>query len=155
MSKLRGTDRWNAIIPLQLAAAPWEKSTLVLHLVLYFADESVVHASEIPYVWGQASTAAINESLDIALSRQIQKGWISFASKLNPNSLGDLSPGVRWPRYQKHSENVLVFQRPDGSGEQANGTAGTPVGQGLHKEKDPDDREICDFYAANDAAFVH
>lgn len=48
-----------------------------------------------------------------------------------------------------------MFQRPDGSGEQANGTAGTPVGQGLHEERDPDDRAVCDFYAANDAAFVH
>ncbi len=62
---------------------------------------------------------------------------------------------MRWPRYQPHSENILVFQRPDGSGEQANGAAGTTVGQGLHKEKDPDDRPICDFYAANDAARVH
>ena len=48
-----------------------------------------------------------------------------------------------------------MFHGPDGSGEQANGTARTPVGQGLHEEKDPDDRPICDFFAANDAAFVH
>ena len=46
-----------------------------------------------------------------------------------------------------------MFHGPDGSGEQANGTARTPVGQGLHEEKDPDDRPICDFFAANDAAF--
>lgn len=120
-----------------------------------FADKSVVHASEIPYVWGQSYTADINETLDLALSRQVQKGWISFAATLDPNSLGDLNPGVRWPRYQQHSEKVLVFQRPDRSGEQANGTVGTPAGQGLHTEKDTDDRAICDFYAANDPAFVH
>ena len=48
-----------------------------------------------------------------------------------------------------------MFQRPDGSGEQANGTAGTPIGQGLYEEKDLDDKAVCDFYAANDAAFVH
>ena len=120
-----------------------------------FANKTVVHASEIPYVWGPSITPFINEPLDLALSRQVQKGWISFASFLNPNTLGDLSPGVRWPQYQDHSQNVLVFQRPDGSGEQANGTAGTPVGQGLHEEHDFDDRPICDYYAANDAAFVH
>jgi hypothetical protein len=62
---------------------------------------------------------------------------------------------VRWPRYQDHSQNVLVFQKPDGSGEQANGAPGTPVGEGLHEEHDFDDRPVCDFYAANDAAFVH
>jgi hypothetical protein len=49
---------------------------------------------------------------------------------------------------------VLVFQKPDGSGEQANGTLGTPLGQGLHTEKDPDDRLMCDYFSANDAVFV-
>ncbi len=62
---------------------------------------------------------------------------------------------MRWPRWQESTEKVLVFQRPDGSGEQANGTAGTPVGQGLHVERDWDDRPICAVFAANDAAFVH
>lgn len=47
----------------------------------------------------------------------------------------------------------MIFQKVDGSGEQANGTSGTPVGQGLHEEKDPDNRSICDFYAENDMAF--
>jgi hypothetical protein len=49
----------------------------------------------------------------------------------------------------------VVFQRPDGSGEQADGATVTPVGQGLHEEKDPDDRPICAYFAANDASFVH
>ena len=120
------------------------------------ADEVVVHAADIPYVWGPSLTPEIPIGpLDIALSLQVQKAWISFAATLDPNSLGDLAPGVRWPRYQEHSQNILVFQRTDGSGEQANGTLGTPVGQGLHEEKDPDDRPFCEFYAANDAAFVH
>jgi hypothetical protein len=30
-----------------------------------------------------------------------------------------------------------------------------PVRQGLHIEKDPDDRPICDFIVDEDAAFVH
>ncbi|KAF8858473.1 alpha/beta-hydrolase [Acephala macrosclerotiorum] len=138
---VRNVTKWNAIIPAQLAEAPYEH---------------IVHSAEIPYVWGPSLIpGAITTSLDIQLSLQAQKAWISFASFLDPNTLGDLSSGVRWPSYQLHSENVLVFQRPDGSGEQANGTAGTPVGEGLHKERDPDDRPICDFYAANDAAFVH
>jgi len=124
--------------------------------VALLANQTVVHASDIPYVWGPSLTpSAPIGPLDIALALQTQKGWISFASTLDPNTLGDLSPGVRWPRYQEHSQNILVFQRPDGTGEQANGTAGTPVGQGLHEEKDPDDRPICDLYAANDAALVH
>jgi hypothetical protein len=53
------------------------------------------------------------------------------------------------------TEQVLVFQKPDGSGEQANGTAGTPLGQGLHVENDPDDRPVCDYFISQDAAFVH
>lgn len=132
--------RFNAIIPPDLAKAPWEK---------------IVHASEIPYVWGPSTKPSINEPLDLALSRQVQKGWISFASFLDPNTLGDLSPGVGWPPYQDNSQNVMVFQKPDGSGEQGNGAPGTPVGQGLHVEHDFDDRPVCDYYAANDAAFVH
>jgi hypothetical protein len=121
----------------------------------FLADKTVVHASEIPYVWGASTKPSINEPLDLALSRQIQKGWISFASFLDPNTLGDLSPGVGWPSYQENSQNVMVFQKPDGSGEQGNGAPGTPVGQGLHVEHDFDDRPVCDYYAANDAAFVH
>lgn len=84
--------------------------------------------------------------MDIALSRIVQKAWISFAANLDPNTLGELSPGVSWPRYYEDTEQVLVFQKPDGS-------AG-PVGQGLHTEKDPDDRPACDFIIANDADFV-
>ena len=53
------------------------------------------------------------------------------------------------------TEEVLVFQKPDGSGEFANGSFGVPVGQGIHVEKDPDDRPACDFIVANDAAFMH
>jgi len=53
------------------------------------------------------------------------------------------------------SERVLVFQKPDGSGEFANGSFGVAVGQGLHLEKDSDDKPMCDFIIANDAAFVH
>jgi hypothetical protein len=53
------------------------------------------------------------------------------------------------------SERVLVFQKPGGSGEFANSSLGVPVGQGLHLERDSDDRPMCDFIVANDAAFVH
>jgi hypothetical protein len=74
---------------------------------------------------------------------------------LDPNALGPLSPGASWPRYFDDSEQVLVFQKTDGSGEQANGTLGTPIGQGLHVEKDPDDRPVCDYFISQDAAFVH
>jgi hypothetical protein len=81
----------------------------------------------------------------------VQKAWIAFATFLDPNALGSLSLGVEWSRYQL--EQVMVFQKTDGSGEQSNGTAGTPVGQGLHEEKDSDNRSICDFYAENDLAF--
>jgi hypothetical protein len=48
-----------------------------------------------------------------------------------------------------------VFQKSDGSGEFPNGSVGVPVGQAFHLEKDPDDRPMCDFIIANDAAFVH
>jgi hypothetical protein len=61
--------------------------------------------------------------------------------------LGDLgSPGVKWPHYTDQSEKVLVFQKPDG-------TEG-PLGQGLHVEKDPDDRPVCDFIISEDLQFV-
>jgi hypothetical protein len=53
------------------------------------------------------------------------------------------------------TEEVLVFQKPDGSGEFPNGSFGVPVGQGLHVEKDPDDRPICNFIISEDAVFVH
>ena len=53
------------------------------------------------------------------------------------------------------SEEVLVFQKTDGSGEFPNGSFGVPVRQGLHIEKDSDDRPICDFIVDGDAAFVH
>lgn len=132
--------RWNAIIPQEEALAPWEH---------------IVHASDIGYVWGQSDVPIPLAPLELALSRQAQQAWISFASHLDPNALGPISPGVSWPRYRLDSEEVLVFQKPDGSGEQANGTAGTPVGQGLHTEKDPDDRPVCDYFAANDALWVH
>lgn len=48
-----------------------------------------------------------------------------------------------------------MFQKPDGSGEFANGSFGIPPMQGLHLERDPDDRAMCEFIVANDAAFVH
>jgi hypothetical protein len=57
--------------------------------------------------------------------------------------------------YETGSEEVLVFQKTDGSGEFPNGTLGVPVGQGLHIEKDPDDRPICNFIIGEDAGFVH
>jgi hypothetical protein len=53
------------------------------------------------------------------------------------------------------TEEVLVFQKPDGTGEFPNGGFGVPVGQGLHVEKDPDDRPICNFIISEDAFFVH
>ncbi|CZR64831.1 uncharacterized protein PAC_14730 [Phialocephala subalpina] len=111
--------------------------------------------SEYPNQEALEGRRAIVTPLNIQLALEVQKAWIYFASFLDPNTLGNLAPGVGWPRYQLHSENVLVFHRPDGSGEQANGTAGTPVGQGLNEERDPDERAVCDHYAANDAAFVH
>lgn len=48
-----------------------------------------------------------------------------------------------------------MFQKPDGSGEFANGSFGVPPGQGLQLERDPDDREMCEFIVQNDAVFVH
>jgi len=113
-----------------------------------------VHASDIPYVWGP-SLVPFDQPADIALSRIVQQAWISFAAHLDPNALGPLSSDASWPRYFGNSEQVLVFQKTDGSGEQANGTLGTPIGQGLHVEKDPDDRPVCDYYISQDAAFVH
>jgi carboxylesterase type B len=108
---------------------------------------AVVHASDIPYVFGPAITPFITQPVDLALSRTMQQAWISFASHLDPNALGKLSPGVSWPRYQHSSEQVLVFQTPD--------RAEGKVGQGLHTEKDRDDRPICDFIISEDAQFIH
>lgn len=62
---------------------------------------------------------------------------------------------MEWPEWESGSEQVLVFQKTDGSGEQADGAGGAMVGEGLHLERDPDDREVCDFYAENDAVWVH
>jgi carboxylesterase type B len=108
---------------------------------------AVVHASDIPYVFGSAITPFINQPVDLALSRTVQQAWISFASHLDPNALGKLSPGVSWPTYQHSSEQVLVFQTPDG--------AEGKVGQGVHTEKDMDDRPMCDFIISEDAQFIH
>lgn len=133
--------RWNAIIPEQVATTPWE---------------NIVHSAEIAYVFGDTITTLFDSRpIEMALSRQVQQAWISFASHLDPNALGPISAGVTWPQWKEKTEQVLVFQKTDGSGEQANGTAGTLVGQGLHTEKDPDDRPVCDYYAANDAVWVH
>jgi hypothetical protein len=56
---------------------------------------------------------------------------------------------VTWPQYENVPEQVLVFQKPDGS------ALGSTVGQGLHTEKDVDDRPVCDFIISEDAQFVH
>ena len=106
----------------------------------------MVHASDLAYVFGPPFTP-YDTPADIALSGVVQQAWISFASHLNPNSLGELSPGVSWPRYHHKSEQVLVFQLSDGSEGQ--------VGQGLHTEKDPDDRPMCDYIISEDPQFVH
>ena len=113
----------------------------------YLLANAVVHASDIPYVWGPSITQYINAPADIALSQIVQQAWISFASHLNPNTLGKLSPGVHWPGYHHNTEQVLVFQLSDGSE--------GPVGQGLHTEKDPDDRPMCAFIISEDAQFIH
>ena len=107
----------------------------------------MVHASDIPYVFGPAITPFITQPVDLALSRTVQQAWISFASHLDPNALGKLSPGVSWPRYGQESDQVLVFQTTDGSEGK--------VGEGLHTEKDRDDRPICDFIISEDAQFIH
>ena len=52
-------------------------------------------------------------------------------------------------------EQVLVFQKPDGTGEYANGIGGVPVGQGLHIETDPDDRPACAYIISQDVTLQH
>lgn len=151
-------DRWNAALPAQLALAPQEGSKsqifpiplLDLSYAIFrkpLTPITVVHAAELPYIFGPSITPYINQPADIALSLVAQKAWISFAANLDPNSLGQLAPGVSWPRYYADTEQVLVFQKPDG--------VSGPVGQGLHTEKDPDDRPVCDFIVAEDAQFLH
>ena len=152
-------DRWNAALPAQLALAPEEGSKFHItpflprdpiagHILLTNSPPiTVVHAAEIPYIFGPSITPYIDQPADIALSLVAQKAWISFAANLDPNALGQLTPGVSWPRYYSDTEQVLVFQKPDG--------VSGPVGQGLHTEKDPDDRPVCDFIVAEDAQFLH
>ena len=53
------------------------------------------------------------------------------------------------------TEQVLVFQKTDGTGEDANGTAGVPFGQGLHVETDPDDRPACVYIVSQDVTLQH
>jgi hypothetical protein len=79
----------------------------------------------------------------------IEQAWISFAACGDPNKLGDLSPGVTWPQYENVPEQVLVFQKLDGS------ALGSTVGQGLHTEKDVDGRPVCDFIISEVAQFIH
>jgi carboxylesterase type B len=105
-----------------------------------------VHAAELPYVFGPSITPFINSHVDIALSKSVQKAWLSFAAHLNPNALGYISPGISWPQYRRNTEEVLVFQTTDGNQ--------GPVGQGLHTEKDKDDRPACAFIIAKDLEFV-
>jgi hypothetical protein len=61
----------------------------------------VVHASDIPYVFGPSITPYITAPLDLALSLVVQRAYLSFAAHLSPNRLGDLVPGVSWPRYRQ------------------------------------------------------
>jgi len=68
-------------------------------------------------------------------SLKAQKDWISSPSTV------DSEPGVSWPGNQKYSVNMLMFQRQDGSGEQASGM----VAQWLLEERDPEDRPVGDF----------
>jgi hypothetical protein len=108
---------------------------------------TVAHAADVTYVFGTSDRPHLIEPEDIALSRIIQQAWISFAARGNPNALGDLKPGIEWPRYHKIDDQVLVFQTP-------NGGAGVP-GEGLVVEADREDRPICEFFANNDAVFIH
>src|SRR5271168_4138681 len=62
----------------------------ITHALTHPCTSSVVHASDIPYVFGPSLTPYINAPLDIALSHIVQKAWISFATHLDPNFLGDL-----------------------------------------------------------------
>jgi hypothetical protein len=127
------------------------------------SNQPVVHAAEIPYVFGPSLTPLVNETLDVSLSLTTQKAWIAFASYLDPNALGEMAPNVTWPAYNSRTEQVLVFQKPDGSAARA-GNAGIEdtrvggygvTGQGIHVERDPDDRPVCEFIIAHDADFVH
>jgi carboxylesterase type B len=86
--------RWNAALPAQIASTP---------------EQGIVHASDIPYIFGPSITPYINAPLDIALSLVVQKAWISFAAHLSPNTLGDLA-GVHWPKYHiSRSPHPLLF----------------------------------------------
>lgn len=147
MQSLRLTWKWRRI----WAVSPHCIDLLVESFTSYqfhtvSLNDIVVHASEIAYVFGPSIEPSLNQTVDIALSRVVQKAWISFAAYLDPNALGNLSLGVSWPRYQVDTEQVLVFQKADG--------IARPVGQGLHTEKDPDDRPFCDFIIAKDAEFI-
>jgi carboxylesterase type B len=106
----------------------------------------VVHSAELPYVFGPSITPWINSTSDITLSKAVQKGWIAFASHMDPNALGNLAPGLKWPQYGSEATEVLVFQTTDG-------TQGPP-GQGLHTEKDKDNRPACDYIIAKDLDFL-
>lgn len=75
--------RWNAALPAQIAFAP---------------EQGIVHAADIPYIFGPSITPYINAPLDIALSLIVQRAWISFAAYLDPNRLGSLG-GTEWPMY--------------------------------------------------------
>jgi hypothetical protein len=69
----------------------------------------VVHAADIPYVFGPSITPYLNAPLDIALSLVVQKAYLSFAAHLSPNVLGDLVPGVSWPLYYKSTSLSLLY----------------------------------------------
>jgi carboxylesterase type B len=75
--------RWNAALPAQIALAP---------------EQGIVHAADVPFVFGPSITPYINAPLDLALSFIVQKAWISFAVHMDPNKLGSLG-GAEWPRY--------------------------------------------------------
>lgn len=106
---------------------------------------TVVHGCDLTYNFGTPRTTALNETADLALSATVQQAWIAFTACTNPNCLGDLSPGVKWPKYKADSAQVMVF-------ETTNRDVGG-VGQGLHTERDTDDRPMCDYVTANDALF--
>lgn len=84
----------------------------------------VVHASDIPYVFGPSITPYINAPLDLALSLVVQRAYLSFAAHLSPNRLGDLVPGVSWPEYHQgiflslpyysipHSHTLEILTKP-------------------------------------------
>lgn len=76
--------RWNAVLPSKVASAP---------------EQGIVHAADLPYLFGPSYEPKLNAPLDLALSLVLQKAWISFAAHLDPNKLGDLA-GVQWPKYK-------------------------------------------------------